>query len=473
MKNIDVFHFFGCSRKSARSLSAVISGVIVLLGQSTIIQDIFAFLRIKRYMSLDELGQLYCETAEEKRLTLRSLLDQVAIDFRGWLEFFRSSRPVGAVRTMVVDELVRLAKSFSERQMLLINFNLEKTEKMKILEAVKQDAKGWSELIFVLRFGFDRAVYNTSVDLARGNKDMLMTLWRLDGVDNYRRAYLCQQLLKIEDLSGRELLEIYQRLDKRSRLRRRVLSALENCLEPFSFWMNVFQKECNNLKNISLNKLSNMEVDLESMIYCCNHCRDKRLISMVAMKLEKEELPSHYWGSLYESTASFIPEIQNVILEKQRIAVAADENMKDSYRLICLRSLFMKSIRNQALSERIMADIISFLPNVDRFAPPVDCHARRAQLSFIANVFQKSDARFLKKMMRLLAPKITDHEEWIHFSIQFRSCSRLQKIVIEGYKRFFIKDFCSNSPLIKTTNTDLRNRRVCRAWKPVLNRIAA
>lgn len=443
---------------------------LVLSGIPTFIQNLGAFLNIIQYITLAELSQLYCETFKERREELRPLLNQIAIDFNSWLEFFNRNRfkySFKAIRPMIISEMILSAKTFGQKQKLY-NLNLE--ERNRILDSMETDAQNWDELLFLLtalaeQGKFNKKAYKKALRLAGKNKERLLSLLGLRTLNNYRRAYLCRRLLETKNikkaLSGQNLVTIYRRLDKKSKIRPRVLAALKKQKENFNFWLFIYQSEQHEteLKEVSLKKIAKIEISPEKIIHTGNdNCTDGALVSLMAKKLEKIEINPIYWENLYNLTTPNAPEIREIILEKKRLAISLDDKRQDPpvETFTALRDLYVRSNYNPKISEKILVDIININPE--------QSSQRFVWLNFIKNSLNKltMDQRSLKKMIFYLAKKIKTHEEWIDLSIHCKISPILHKLIIKEYKQFFIRDFLSQSPSPGIIN--FRNREIKRVW---------
>ncbi|MFA6194121.1 MAG: hypothetical protein WC719_00045 [Patescibacteria group bacterium] len=504
MENLSMLQTSGHDRKIAKFLASKIESFIVLLGIPTFSQNIMAVLGTRQYITLAELSQLYCRLPKERYDELKPVFSQIASDFIGWLNFFKAYRFNKAIRPLAVGVMITFAKTFEEKQMMLEY--LEEKEKRPVLETMKIVAKAWPEIITVLNQEFDAKLYKLALRLAKNDKEKLLAMTRLTSISNHRRAYLYRCLLQIKDsFSSEELLSMYRRLNSKSLMRPRIIAILEKQKSPFSFWFKIYQVELHNsrLKNLGWNKLRDAEISPEILVKTCNNCRDKKFIILAAAKLERAKLSFRDWERLYDETTLNAPEIRKVILNKQRLAISLD-NSQESMKISAL--LYIKSIHYYpTVAENIMIDMVNLLSDChnpiglrltakefpaqhldpltvwplknkrqDPLGLQVAIKERQARLDSIRNLIIKSDAPAFKRLLALLAPKIKDHEEWINFSIQCKDQPRLQKLIIEEYKKYFIQDFCrhSSSPSVKTTSIDLRNREIKKIWETRLELVA-
>jgi hypothetical protein len=461
MKNLKENRVSGQDQKFGEILANIVN-IVVLLSKLNFTQNICSILNIKQYITLAELSQLYCGVFKERREELRPLLDQIATDFAGWLEFFNKKHfdcSFKEISPMVINELILSARTFAQKQKLY-NLNLEK--RSQILDSMKIDARNWDELLFLLTQGeFDKKIYKKALHLAGKDKEKLLSLLGLRSINNYRRAHLCCCLLKIKHLlSSQNLITIYRRLDEKSKMRLRVAAILKSRKEDFTFWLAIYQSEHGFtwLKEISLRKMVRIKITPEKIIHTGNdNCEDKSLVGLMAKKLEKIDINPLYLDNLYKMTTHYAPEIREIILEKKRLAISLDDNLQDPLRFTALRDLFAKSSYNPEVSEKILMDIItsSLTPGAAM---------RSIKLNFIKSSLNKTNTRSLKKLISLLAPKIKSHDEWIDLSIHCKNFTLLYKLIIKEYKKFFIKDFLSQSPSPGTNRSDFRNREIKKIW---------
>lgn len=505
MKNLSMLQASGQDRKIAKFLASKIECLIVLLDLPTLSQQIATVFGNKQYITLAELSQLYCQLPKERFDDLKPVLSQIASDFIGWLNFFKTNRFNKAIRPFAVGVLISFAKTFEERR-LMIEY-LEEKEKSPVLETMKIDAKTWPEIMAILNQEFDAQLYRLALRLAKDNKEKLLAMTRLTNISNHRLAYLYRRLLQIKDsFSSEELLSMYRRLNHKSIMRLRVIAILEKQKNPFSFWLRICQVELNNsrLKNLGWTKLEEAEISPEILVKTCNNYSDKKFLNLATAKLQKMELSRQHWERLYDETTLSAPAIRSIILDKQRLAISLDRS-QESMKISAL--LYIKSIHYYpAIAENIIIDMINLLP--DRHNPtglrlaaeelpahlpgplkawllknkrqdPLGLQAaikeRSARFNTIKSLIIKSDAPAFKKVLALLAPKIKDHEEWIDLSRQSKPYPHLQRLIIEEYKHFFIQEFRHKyllSPSAKTTPTDLRNREIRKIWETKLKLVA-
>jgi hypothetical protein len=461
MKNSEKSLITGQSQKFAAIL-ANIANIFVLLSNQTFAQNLFSVLNIKQYITLAELSQLYCETPQEHRFGLRPLLNQIATDFNGWLEFFKTNHFNKEIKKMAIGELTISASATKQKQILL-ELDIDSNQKNEILKTMKLEAQEWTEFLAILRQEFDAQIYQKALDLAKGDKDKLLALLWEKNINNYRRARLCRSLLEIaETLTSEKLLAIYRRLDRKSRMRAKILAVLEQRTESFNFWLNIFQSEhsYSRVKHLSWKKLQETETTPENLVYTCSNYSDKRFIALAAEKLKIITTDPQRWDKVYELTTPSVSEIRKIILKKKLEAISTHPN---PLRFNTLRAVFIDSFHYYpAIAERALTDIISPLPcihsNELRTGPE-----RSAQLSFVKSSLLKSSQRSLKKLLPLLAPKITD-EEWFNLLEQYQDSPAIRKIIIKEYKKFFIQDFCRKFPSKKSTPPDLRNPELKKIW---------
>lgn len=505
MENLSMLQASGQDRKIAKFLASKIECLIVLLGIPTFAQKITTVIGSRQYITLAELSQLYCRLPQERFDELKPVLSQIASDFIGWFNFFKSYRFNKAVRPLAVGVLILFAKTFEEKQLILEY--LEEKEKRPVLEAMKIDAKTWPEIMAVLNQEFDAKLYKLALRLARNDKEKLLAMTRLTNISNHRRAYLYRCLLEMEDsLTSEEFLSMYRRLNHKSIMRPRIIEILEKQKNPFSFWLRIYQIELHNsrLKNLGWNKLRDADISPEMLVKTCNNYSDKKFLRLAAARLQRMELPQQHWERLYDETTLSAPKIRETILDKQRLAISLD-NSQESMKISAL--LYVKNIHHHpVVAENIMIDMINLLsdrhnPTGLRFAAtelpaqrpspltawtlkdkrqdPLGLQAaikeRSARLNTIKSLIIKSDAHSFKRVLMLLAPKIKDHEEWIDLTRQFKPYPHLQRLILEEYRKFFIQDFRykhASSPSVKTTPTDLRNREIRKIWKTNLKLVA-
>ncbi len=494
----------GQDRKIAEFLASGIGCLIVLFKAPTLLQNALAALGRKKYITLAELSQLYFSLPKERLTELRSVLNQIAGDFNGWLRFFITNRSNKEIRPMIVSELIAAAQTFGEKE-TIIKY-LDENEKKQILEAMKKETGTWSEIMAILSQDFDAKLYKRALSLAKNDKEKLLALTRLNNISNHRRAYLYRCLLEMKDsLSSEELLSLYRRSSRKSIMRSRILAILGQRENIFSFWLRIYQTEFHNtkLKNLSLEKITAADIEPEILVKTCNDYGDKKFIGLAAAKLEKTELPSLRWERLYDETTLNAPEIREIILNKLRLAIPPD-NSQESRKISSI--LYIKSIHYYpAIAENIMIDLINRLPELhnptglclaavelpaqppsplrvwpleNKRQDPLGLQAanqeRLALLNTIKSLIIKSDAPSLKRLLALLAPKIKDHEEWIDLSKQSKPYPHLQRLIIEEYRKFFIQDFrqvCLSSPSAKTAPADLRNREIRKIWETKLKEV--
>ncbi len=504
MENLSMLQTSGQDRKIAKFLASKIECLIVLLGIPTFSQKITTVFGNRQYITLAELSQLYCRLPKERLDELKPVLSQIASDFMGWLNFFKTYRFNKAIRPLAVGVMITFAKTFEERRLMLEY--LEEKERSLVLETMKIDAKDWPEVIVILNQEFDAKLYKMALRLARHDKEKLLAMTRLTNISNQRRAYLYRRLLEMDDsLTSEEFLSMYRCLNHKSIMRPRIIAILEKQKNPFSFWFRIYQVELHNsrLKNLGWNKLKDVEVSPEILVKTCNNCRDKKFMGLAAAKLREMKLSQEHWEKLYDATTLNAPQIRETILDKQRLAISLDAS-QESMKISAL--LYIKSIHYYPIiAENIMIGMINSLPErhnptglrfaaaelpaqhpnlpkawplKDKRQDPLGLQAalkeRSARLNMIRSLIIKSDTHSFKKIMLVLAPKISDHEEWINLSKQSKPYPHLQRLIIEEYRKFFIQDFRyrhMSSPSAKTTPTDLRNREIRKIWEIKLKEV--
>jgi len=448
--------------------------LVILFNLPSFSQSIKAALNFKHYITLDELSQLYCSMTEEMRFELRPTLKQIAENFDGWLALFKANQFNRKIKPLALGELFVSAETFGHRQ-ILVGLDIEKDQKLKLIEIMRGEAKSFAEIIIVLRHEFDSRLYKSALHLG-DSQEKLFVLNGLD-ISNHRRAYLYKKILG-ENVSTDKLIMMYKKIGSKSKMRKTILDIIGSRLEPFTFWLRIYQQErhYSQLKHASWSQLERADISPENLVNTCNNYRDKRFEMMAAKKLENISMDHQSWEKIYGSTTTCAPLIRKVIINKQRLAIKTDDTYQDSQKFIYLRAAHIKAGYNYpALADQILSDMIDLIPQKREI--PYGSYVsgndqeRSSRLNSINALLEKSKTlRSFTKLFKILAPKISDHEEWIDLSIKFKNQPKKQKRIIEEYKKFFLQDFYSHTHK-SPSGKDFRNREIQKRWEHQLPKL--